>query len=94
MRPIEDYLEYADELAQEVVNAWGLNTQAGNAATLTDDFKAVFDKACWYREAKRVADNRREFKMSSAADAATEQAMRQTFAEAYKIFWEKRQAAA
>jgi mevalonate kinase len=94
MPPIEEYLQRADELAQEVVNAWGVNMQAGNAASLTDEFKAVLDKACRYRNAKEVADNHRQFNMLSERDAGEETATRQAFAEAYKIFWERHQASA
>lgn len=67
--------------------------QAGNAALLTDEFKAVFDKACRYRTAKEVADNHREFNRLSERDAGEEKATRQAFAEAYKIYSEKRQPA-
>jgi hypothetical protein len=54
MPPIGYCTEHADELAQEVVNAWAANMQAGNADSLTDDFKALFDKACRYREARNA----------------------------------------
>jgi hypothetical protein len=94
MRTIETYLEHADELAQEVVNAWGVNMQAGNGPLLTDDFNALLDKACRYRDAKGQADNRREFQMLSERDTDTEKATRQEFAAAYKRFWENHQAAA
>jgi hypothetical protein len=94
MPPIEEYLERADDLAQEVVNAWGVNMRACNAALFTDEFKAVFDKVCRYRDAKEVADNHRRFDMLSERDAAEETTTRQAFAEAYKIFWEKHQTAA
>jgi hypothetical protein len=94
MPPIEDYLEHADELAQEVVNAWGVNMRAGNAAFLTGEFKAVFDRACRYRSAKNGADNHRQVNMLNEQDAAEETATRQGFAEAYRTFWEKHQAAA
>ncbi len=88
MPPIEEYLEHVDALAQDVVNAWGSNTQAGNA--LTGDFEALLDKACRYRTAKSVADNRREFDILSELDAAEERSTRQEFAEAYKVYWEKK----
>ena len=86
MPPLEDYLKRADELAQEIVNAWGVNVKAGNTALLTDEFKDVFDKACRYRTAKSVADNYRENQMSSAAITEDERTTRQAFAEAYKRF--------
>lgn len=94
MPPIEEYLEHADELAQEIVNAWGVNMRAGNGAFFTDEFKVVFDKACRYRNAKNDADNHRQVNVSSEGDAAEETATRQGFAEAYKTFWEKHQAVA
>jgi hypothetical protein len=94
MQPIEKYLERSDELAQEVVNAWGTNMRAGNADFLTDDFKALFDKACRYRNAKSTADNRRQFGALNERDAAEEAIERQAFGEAYKSYWEKHQAAA
>jgi len=94
MPAIEEYLERANELTQEVVNVWGVNMQAGNAALLTDEFKAVLDKACRYRMAKEVADNHREFNILSQRDAADETGTRQAFAEAYKILWDKHEAVA
>jgi hypothetical protein len=90
----EQYLEHADYLAQEVVNAWGVNMQAGNAAFLTDEFNALLDKAWRYRDAKSNADNRRQSHTLSEQDVSTEEASRKEFAEAYKTFWEKHQAAA
>jgi hypothetical protein len=51
----------ADALAQEVVNAWGMNVTAGNAERLSAGFKALFEKACAYRDAKKIADNRRTY---------------------------------
>lgn len=93
MPSIEEYLRHADELAQEVVNGWGVNMRAGNAAFLTDEFKAVLDKACRYRNARTAADNHRQVNMLSERDAAEETATRQEFAEAYKTFWERHQPA-
>lgn len=84
MAPLEGYLEHADELAQEVVNAWGVNTRAG--IPLTDDFMAVFDKTCRYRDAKSQADNSRRVNILSEQVVAEEKATRQAFVEAYKAF--------
>ena len=86
MPSIEYSSEHADELAQEVVNAWGLNTDVGNM--LPETFLAVLDNACCYRGAKRVADNQREHNVVSAEAAAKEKTTRQEFAEAYKIYQE------
>jgi hypothetical protein len=82
-------IEHADELAQEVVNAWGGNVSAGNAARLSPDFKALFEKTCRYRDAKQLADNHRQFNALSEKDAAEEIAARQEFAEAYRDFSDK-----
>ncbi len=90
---LEKYLEHADELAQDVVNAWGSNVSAGNASKLTPDFKALFETACRYRTAKQIADNHREFGMLSEQWAAREKEAREAFARAYKDFREKHEAA-
>jgi hypothetical protein len=89
MPPIEEYLEKADILAQDVVNAWGVNMQAGSAPRLTNKFKELFNKACLYQNARRLAKNHRQFHALSEEEAAEEQATRQAFAEACKAFYEK-----
>jgi hypothetical protein len=98
MPPLEDYLRNADRLAQVVVNTWGQNTQVGNAhplppQSITPQFKELFDKACLYRIARKLADNRRKFNVLSEQEATEEMAIRLAFAEAYKAFYEKRAAA-
>lgn len=84
MPTLEQYIARADEIAQEVVNAWGLNVQAGNADLLSPEFKALVDKACQYRTLRQVADNRREFGIFTEKDAGEESAARRALAEAYK----------
>ncbi len=86
MPPLEKYLERADELVQEVYNAYGA---MGNDASLTPEFSALVDKAHEYRTLSRVADNHREHNVLTEQKAADVQAARQTFAEAYKSLWEK-----
>ena len=88
-RSLEDYIEHADELAQEIVNVWGINLSAGNAATLTTDFKALFEIACQYRTARETADNHREFNFLSEQESTQEKEMRESFAIAYQHYWEK-----
>ena len=90
MPPLVEYLKDADRLAQEVVNTWGINVQMGNAMTF--EFKALVDKACLYRTARRLADNHRKFDVMSEAEEAEELAVRHSFAEAYKAFYEKHEA--
>jgi hypothetical protein len=94
MPPIEEYLKRADKLAQEVVNAWGLNTRTGHAADLMPEFKALFDKACLFRTARGIADNRRKHSVLIEHDEAEEKATRQAFAEAHKAFYEEHAAKA
>jgi hypothetical protein len=91
MPPLEEYLKNADRLAQEVVNTWGINVQTGNAASA--EFKALVDKACLHRIARRLADNHRKFDVMSAQEEAEEMAARHAFAKAYKAFYERHAAA-
>ena len=94
MRPIEDYLKHVDDLAQEVVNVWGMYMQSGNSPLLTDAFNDLLDKACLYRTTKMVADSHREFGVLSESFAAEEQETCRVFAQAYKDYWEKKRRAA
>jgi hypothetical protein len=89
MPSLEQYLEQADKLAQEVVNAWGVNVQAGNTVLLTAQFKVLLDNACRYREARKLADNHRQFNVLGDQAEAQEKATRQAFAEAYRVFDEE-----
>ena len=91
MPPLVEYLKDADRLAQEVVNTWAINVQMGNAMTF--EFKVLVDRACLYRTARRLADNHRKFDVMSEAEEAEELAVRHSFAEAYKAFYEKHAAA-
>jgi hypothetical protein len=84
MRPIEDYLQQAEALAQDVVNAWGISVQAGNGELLSDEFKDVLDKACRFRTIKRLAENHREFGILAEMVAAEETTTRRAFAETYR----------
>jgi hypothetical protein len=73
----------ADQLAQDVVNAWGTVMQGGNGKALSADFKDLFEKACAYRTAKEVADNHREHNMLTVAEEEREQITRKEFLDAY-----------
>jgi len=87
--PLETYLANAEHLAQEVVNAWGLNVDAGNSSYLTPEFNRLLDRACSFRSAKGIADNHREFNLLSERVATEETASRTAFAEEFKIFDER-----
>ena len=92
MRPIENYVEEADVLAQEVVDTWADNLRVGNAHSLDDDFKVLFDKAFEYRAARIIVESRRELHIVTPTEAAKEEVAQQVFAEVYKIYWEKHEA--
>jgi hypothetical protein len=88
MPSLEHQLRDADELAQEVVNAWGVNSAAGNAALFTPEFLNLLDKACLYRDLKSVADNHREFNILSEREEADERKAMQAFVLAYKALYQ------
>jgi hypothetical protein len=94
MAPIEGNLKNVDELAQEVVNVWGMYMQSGHCPLLTDAFNDLLDKACRYRTTKMVADSHREFGVLTESFSAEEEETRQVFAQAYKDYWERKRRAA
>jgi hypothetical protein len=59
---IEEHIKVADELAQAVLNAWGLNAITGHAADFTADFKALANIASAYKVAKQAAVGARKAK--------------------------------
>jgi hypothetical protein len=59
---IEEHIKLADELAQAVLNAWGLNAITGHTADVTADFKSLANKASAYKTAEHVADGARKAK--------------------------------
>jgi hypothetical protein len=92
MPPLEEYIELADDLARQVADSWGENVQAGSAAFLTSQFNALVDKACLYRNARKLADNHRHHNVLSEQDEAEEKATREAFAIAYKAYYERHAA--
>jgi hypothetical protein len=85
---LEEYIQQADQLAQEVVHAWVVNVNAGNSSYLTPEFKSVFDKAFEHRQSKKIADNHREFNILAEEDSTAERSSREIFAAAYKRWME------
>jgi hypothetical protein len=73
----------ASQLAQDVVDAWGMAMLGGTGKALSADFKALFEKACAYRSAKEVADNHREHGRLTEEEAQQEQRTRAAFLKAY-----------
>jgi hypothetical protein len=82
LQPEED----ADKLAQDVVNAWGINVTAGNAELLSTEFKALFEKVEAYRFARKIADNRREHNILTADVEEQERTTRKEFLAAHRAF--------
>lgn len=88
-RPIEEYVKNADELAQDVINAWGSNWEGGKGH-FTPEFKVLLDNAFPYWQTKKEADSYREcFGTVSERIATRESESRLTFARAFKAFWER-----
>jgi len=81
---LKSYLANADELAQRVVNVWGPYASVGRQNELPADFMDLFEKACRYRDAKDIADNRREFNSLTQRDEAREADTRLDFAKSYR----------
>jgi hypothetical protein len=91
------------ELAEEVINAWAVNAQAGHAKDLTRDFKDVAERAFEYRNATQWLDNqRRNFELIAEhtgkpvsdglleEPSARERTARTVFLGAYKDYLNKR----
>jgi hypothetical protein len=55
----------------------------GGGAALSADFKALFEKACAYLTAKRIADNQRKHDRLTREEAEQEQRTRKDFLTAY-----------
>jgi len=79
----------ADEWAQNVVDAWGANVTAGNAALLTEEFQSLFKLACRYRDAKSVAENHRQFNVLTQREAAEEDRTLREFLKEYEAFHQR-----
>jgi hypothetical protein len=75
----------ADEAAQDVVNACAMALQSG---TLPADVNELFDKMQDYRNAKTVADNRREHLRLTEEEAERERTTKREFLDAYRAFYE------
>jgi hypothetical protein len=77
-----------DEAAQDVVNACAMALQVGS---LPADVNELFDKMQDYRNAKTVADNRREYLRLTEEEAERERTTKREFLDAYRAFYEARQ---
>jgi hypothetical protein len=84
MPSLETYLERADELAQDVINAW--NALSANS---TPEFGALLHKTFLYKTARHTAENHRAFDILSDSDEAKERAARLIFVRAYKIYCDR-----
>jgi hypothetical protein len=79
------YFEEAPELAQLVAKAWSLTFPS----PVTEEFKALFDKACRYQAAAELVADHRRFNVLTKEEEEEEIAARRAFAEAYKAFDEQ-----
>jgi hypothetical protein len=79
----------ADEAAQDVVNTCAMALQGGS---LPEDVNELFDKMQAYRNAKAVADNRREHDRLTEGEAEREQTTKREFLNAYRVFYETRES--
>ena len=90
-------MEDADKLAQDVVNGWAVNVDAGNGALITAEYRVLLEKACLYQSAKQVADSWRAMNSllgrapddATNASVAAENAKRDAFLKEYSAFSEK-----
>ena len=89
MASIKTYLERADQLAQDVIDAW--NRSAGRT-DFTPEFRTLLHKTFLYITAKQIADKHRAFDLLSESDEAEEKEARLKFVLTYKIFGDRRAA--
>ncbi|MHB8410898.1 MAG: hypothetical protein ACYDDI_03010 [Candidatus Acidiferrales bacterium] len=83
-RPLQWYIERADELAQKVVNDWCRFAEAGNVDTLTSESKELNELADAYRKIKQWNNHHRKIDVLTSDDEEREKEARLAFAEAYK----------
>ena len=53
-RPLQEYVEHADKLAQDVVNTWGSVAEARDTKAFTE-LEGLFEKCFAYRATKDAA---------------------------------------
>lgn len=82
----------ADLIAQDVVNAWGINIAAGNETLMTPEFLGILDKACRYQHAKHQADFYRRRNALDEEMAHDETVARQAFISAYHPWCQRKEA--
>lgn len=83
-------LDHADELAQEVMNAWATHVNGESTAPLTPEFMAIFHKMLMYKHARELAQNHRQSNILSESDVVNERVACEEFCIAYKDFREKK----
>jgi hypothetical protein len=77
----------ADEAAQDVLNAWGACRTSVEPQPFSADFTALFAKMQDYRNARTIADNRREQNRLTKEEAQREQITKRDFLDAYRAFY-------
>src|SRR5712675_1680018 len=83
---LPEYLERADEFAQEVVNAWGSRFGASDDKGSNPEFTALCELAFRYQDAKHLAANDRMHNVLNESVASKESCARDSFVKAYIDF--------
>jgi len=87
MSSLETLLKRADELAQDVIDAWN-----ASAANLSPEFKTLLHKTFLYKATRQIAENHRVFDILSDRDKGKEGAAGLIFVRAYKIYCHRQAA--
>ncbi len=87
MPSFETYLERADELAQDVIDAWN-----ASPANLTPEFRTLLHMAFLYKTARERAEKHRAFDILSDNDELKERAARSMFVGGYKVYSARQRA--
>ena len=81
MPSLKECMENVDELAQKVLNVWGEGDPR-----FTEEFKALYQKANQYLDAKSLVDNNRNFGALTDSELGRETETREIFARDVRRF--------
>jgi len=85
MPPLQEYIEQVDDLLQRVTDTYASWVATGHIADIPAELRTLAEKGFRYRDAKRVADDRRENDVRlSEKEADEETTTRNDFAMAYR----------
>lgn len=78
------YLDYAEDLAEQVLNAWDINR--GGKSPMTHEFESLAHKALEYQNKKYAVESHRESNRLATKVEREVAAVKLEFATAYKTF--------